>query len=262
MVLVVKLLSHWLPSVEANHHSTQIIIQRCDARNDIDSCSSVWEGRKVNDLRRDNGVRSNGYCFWSALVLDEMLEASRAEYDAQKALHPDNKRLEPPIAVPPLSAYTSFFAVCHKLISMNDIHPSIKSDAASRAWSRWKEMPIHSVVSDVMAYGALMRIFAAQGRPEQALDLLDEIMMQMMMPVNAENILSTKDGGAGGEILKSIKGDDDGWPQWRQRQRQEGRQKAARREGGRDLSSSEHHLGPAGRPLRTKASFEDGPDAH
>lgn len=188
-------------------------------------CSSVWEGRKVNDLRRDNGVRSNGY-FWSALVdvyaragdfrgaesvLDEMLEASRAEYDARKALHPDNKRLEPPIAVPPLSAYTSFFAACHKLISRNDVHPSIKSDAASRAWSRWKEMRIHSVAPDVMAYGALMRIFAAQGRPEQALDLLDEIMMQMMMPVNAENILSTKDGGAGGEILKSIEGDDDGW---------------------------------------------------
>jgi len=28
-------------------------------------CSSVWEGMKVNDLRCDNGVRSNGY-FWSA----------------------------------------------------------------------------------------------------------------------------------------------------------------------------------------------------
>jgi pentatricopeptide repeat protein len=60
-----------------------------------------------------------------------------------------------------------------------------------------------------MAYGALMRIFAAQGRPEKALDLLDEIMMQMMMPVNAENVLSTKGGDR--EILKNIDGDDDGW---------------------------------------------------
>jgi pentatricopeptide repeat protein len=186
-------------------------------------CSSVWEGRKVNDLRRDNNVRSNEY-FWSALVdvyarvgdyrgaesvLDEMLEESRTEYEVRKASHPNNKRLGPPIAVPPLSAYTSFFAACYKLISRPDVHASIKSDAANRAWSRWKEMRIHSVAPDVMAYGALMRIFAAQGRPEKALDLLDEIMMQMMMPVNAENVLSTKGGDR--EILKNIDGDDDGW---------------------------------------------------
>jgi hypothetical protein len=114
-------------------------------------CSSVWEGRKVNDLPKS--------------VLDEMLEASRAEYDARRALHPNNKRLGLPIAVPPLSAYTSFFAACHKLISRNDVHPSVKSDAGSRAWSRWKEMRIHSVAPDAMAYGSLMRIFASQGRP-------------------------------------------------------------------------------------------------
>jgi pentatricopeptide repeat protein len=200
-------------------------------------CASVWEGRKVDALRRDNGVSSNGY-FWSALVdvyarggdyrgaeavLDELIEASRAEYDEVRrrgggTSGPNNggrfgRGTPPPIAVPPLSAYTSFFSACHKLISRSDVHPSIKSDAANRAWSRWKEMRIHSVAPDVMAYGALMRIFAAQGRPEQALDLLDEIMMQMMMPVNAENVLNAKNGTAAGdgEILKSIEGDDDGW---------------------------------------------------
>ena len=139
-------------------------------------CASVWEGRKVDELRRDNGVRSNGH-FWSALVdvyarggdyrgaesvLDELLEVSRAEFDVRRATHPNNTRLGPPIAVPPLSAYTSFFSACHKLIARTDVHPSIKSDAANRAWSRWKEMRIHSVAPDVMAYGALMRIFAAQ----------------------------------------------------------------------------------------------------
>lgn len=37
--------------------------------------------------------------------------------------------------------------------------------------------------------------------------------MQMMMPVNADNVLNTKNGMAAGdgEILKSIEGDDDGW---------------------------------------------------
>ncbi len=50
-------------------------------------------------------------------------------------------------------------------------------------------MRIHSMASDVMAYRALMRIFSAQGRPEHALDLLDKIVMQMLMPVNAKNVL-------------------------------------------------------------------------
>ena len=139
-------------------------------------CSSVWEGRKVDELRRDNGVRSNGY-FWSALVdvyardgdyrgaesvLDELVDESRAEYEIRRSANPNNRRLGPPVVVPPLSAYTSFYSACYKLVSRSDVHPSIKSDAANRAWSRWKEMRIHSVAPDVMAYGALMRIFAAQ----------------------------------------------------------------------------------------------------
>jgi pentatricopeptide repeat protein len=136
----------------------------------------VWEGRKVDELRRDNGVRSNGY-FWSALVdvyardgdyrgaesvLDELVDESRAEYEIRRSANPNNRRLGPPVVVPPLSAYTSFYSACYKLVSRSDVHPSIKSDAANRAWSRWKEMRIHSVAPDVMAYGALMRIFAAQ----------------------------------------------------------------------------------------------------
>jgi pentatricopeptide repeat protein len=121
-------------------------------------------------------VRSNGY-FWSALVdvyardgdyrgaesvLDELVDESRAEYEIRRSANPNNRRLGPPVVVPPLSAYTSFYSACYKLVSRSDVHPSIKSDAANRAWSRWKEMRIHSVAPDVMAYGALMRIFAAQ----------------------------------------------------------------------------------------------------
>jgi len=136
----------------------------------------VWEGRKVDGLRRDGGVRSNGH-FWSALVdvyardgdyrgaesvLDELVDESRAEYEMRRSANPNNRRLGPPVVVPPLSAYTSFYSACYKLVSRSDVHPSIKSDAANRAWSRWKEMRIHSVAPDVMAYGALMRIFAAQ----------------------------------------------------------------------------------------------------
>lgn len=196
-------------------------------------CQSVWEGRKVNDIRKQYTVSSNEY-YWSALVdiyarvgdyrgaenvLDEMLMESRVEYDDEKRrrVNPTKKttkgsreKQSTPISIPPLPAYTSFFSACYKLISRVDVHPSIKSDAANRAWSRWKEMRIHSVAPDVMAYGALLRIFAAQGRPEQAIDLLDEIMMQMMMPVNAEGVLNTN----GEEVIlrnNADGADEDGW---------------------------------------------------
>jgi hypothetical protein len=82
-------------------------------------------------------------------------------------------------------------------------------DAAKRAWNRWKEMRIHSVAPDEMAYGALMRIFAAQGRAEKAVDLLEEVMTQMMMPVSSETVLNGK--GLKNEILRSEEGDGEGW---------------------------------------------------
>lgn len=186
----------------------------------LTTCKSPMEARKVNEMRKEDGVRSNAY-FWSAfvdvyarsgdyrgaeVVLDEMLEESKMEYETLKANAKNNEKIEQPIAIPPLPAYTSFFSACYKLISRVDVHPSIKADASKRAWARWKEMRIHSVAPDVMAYGALMRIFAAQGRAEKALDLLEEIMTQLAMPVSAENVLN-----GNGEVLKSLDGDEDGW---------------------------------------------------
>ena len=187
-------------------------------------CKSPLEARKVNEMRKQDGVRSNAY-FWSALVdvyarsgdyrgaelvLDEMLDETQAEYEAWKATAASDddihRKSEQPIAIPPLPAYTSFFSACYKLISRVDVHASIKADASKRAWARWKEMRIHSVAPDVMAYGALMRIFAAQGRPEKALDLLEEIMTQMSMPVSADSVMN-----ANGEVLRSLDGDEDGW---------------------------------------------------
>lgn len=186
-------------------------------------CKSPLEARKVNEMRKEDGVRSNAY-FWSALVdvyarsgdyrgaesvLDEMLEETKMEYETWEATAKNgsiDQKMEKPIAIPPLPAYTSFFSACYKLISRVDVHPSIKADASKRAWARWKEMRVHSVAPDVMAYGALMRIFAAQGRPEKALELLEEIMMQLSMPVSAENVLN-----GNGEVLKSMDGDEDGW---------------------------------------------------
>lgn len=191
-------------------------------------CKNPWEARKLNEMRKSDGVQSNEY-FWSALVdvyarsgdylgaehvLDEMLEETKKEYEQQMSAYMNHKnanreKIPKPIAIPPLPAYTSFFSSCYKLIARPDVHPSIKADAAKRAWNRWKEMRICSVPPDAMAYGAMMRIYAAQGRAEKAVDLLEEIMAQMMMPVSAENVLNRK--GIQEEILRSEEGDGDGW---------------------------------------------------
>ena len=189
-------------------------------------CKNPWEARKVNEMRQTDNIRSNEY-FWSALVdvyarsgdylgaenvLDEMLEETKKEYELEMSKYNDIRdkaKVTKPIVIPPLPAYTSFLSSCYKLVARPDVHPSIKSDASTRAWERWKEMRIHSVSPDEMAYGALMRIFAAQGRAEKAVDLLEEVMTQMMTPLSAQNVLNSK--GMMDEILKSEEGDGDGW---------------------------------------------------
>ena len=189
-------------------------------------CKNAWEGRKVDELRKQAGVRSNEY-FWSSFVdvyarsgdyrgaenvLDEMLEASELECnDRERYGQRDtaDEKISGPIAIPPLPAYTSFFSACYKLVSRPDVHASVKSDAAKRAWSRWKEMRIHGVAPDVMAYGALMRVYSAQGRAEQAIDLLEEIMDQMMRPTDSATVLNGR--GTPEEVLKSMDGDENGW---------------------------------------------------
>ncbi|KAL9182599.1 hypothetical protein ACHAXT_013251 [Thalassiosira profunda] len=192
-------------------------------------CKNPWEGRKVDELRRECGVRSNGY-FWSSLVdvharsgdyrgaenvLDEMLAETQAERDNPGLFGKNDQigsNIDGPLAVPPLPAYTSFLAACYKLISRPDVHPKVKADAGDRAWARWKEMRIHSVAPDVMAYGALMRIFAAQGRAERAVDLLEEIMDQMMVPVASGDVVGKNASGIiSEEGLDGLTGEEDGW---------------------------------------------------
>ena len=66
------------------------------------------------------------------------------------------------------------------------MHPSVKFGGGRKAWAQWTEMRVHYVAPDVMTYGTLTRVFAAQGRPEKALDRLEEITM---MTVNGKDVL-------------------------------------------------------------------------
>jgi len=75
-----------------------------------------------------------------------------------------------------LPAYTSLIAACFKAITMDNTTPrSIKSDAATVAWEAWKEMRIVGIHPDVMAYGAIIRLFAARGQPERCINLIEEM---------------------------------------------------------------------------------------
>ena len=56
-----------------------------------------------------------------------------------------------------------------------------------------------------------MRVFAAQGRPEKAPDLLEEIMVPMMMPVNDEDVLGADRMPVTGGVAGQGDGDRDGW---------------------------------------------------
>ena len=174
-------------------------------------CRNPGEGREVDRMRVESGTASTGH-YWSAMVdvysrsgdyrgaesvLDEMLEVTREEHDGGGEGRP--------LPAPPLAAYTSFLSACHKLVSRGDVHPRIKSDAGERAWSRWKEMRIHSVPPDAMAYGALLRILAARGQPEKAIDVLEEVTSALMLPTNTEILPD------GTEVETSDDGDGAGW---------------------------------------------------
>ena len=76
---------------------------------------------------------------------------------------------------PSLPAYTSLLAACYKTCNVGNVPHSVRAEAGKLAWAKWKEMRILGVEADVMAYGAMLRICAARGNAELALNLLEEM---------------------------------------------------------------------------------------
>ena len=66
-------------------------------------------------------------------------------------------------------------------------------------------MRVHSVPPDAMAYGALVRILAARGQPEKAIDVLEEVTAALMLPTATEVLPD------GTEVETSDDGDGAGW---------------------------------------------------
>jgi pentatricopeptide repeat protein len=78
--------------------------------------------------------------------------------------------------VPPTqAAYTSLLASCYKVCSDGRIAHSVRSKAGEFGWKQWQEMRIIGIEPDAMAYGAMIRLCAARGRPERAMNLLQEM---------------------------------------------------------------------------------------
>jgi hypothetical protein len=110
-------------------------------------------------------------------ALDELLPIIQQQQQQQQQNTTDESE-EQSGSPSPLPAYTSLIAACYKAIMKDFTTPrSIKSDAATVAWEAWKEMRIVGIKADVMAYGAIIRLFAARGQPERCINLIEEMAM-------------------------------------------------------------------------------------
>jgi pentatricopeptide repeat protein len=78
--------------------------------------------------------------------------------------------------VPPTqAAYTSLLSACYKVCNNGRIAHSIRAKAGELGWNQWQEMRIVGVETDAMAYGAIIRLCAARGHPERAINLLEDM---------------------------------------------------------------------------------------
>ena len=139
-------------------------------------CSaSPKEARRIMKLMEDNGQPLDAYIY--SILID--IHAKNGDYrGADKIL--SEMRFEG--FEPTLPAYTSLLASCYKIINAASMPQHIKSEAGNLAWDRWKELKINDLEPDVMAYGAIIRIMAARGFPEKAINLIEEMQMREIRP--------------------------------------------------------------------------------
>jgi len=132
-------------------------------------CRTEPEARRVFQLMRDNQVEVNAYC-WSILV---DIHAKLGDYQSCVRVHEEMK--ESAGLVPTLASFTSLLAACYKICNDGRVAHSIRAHANETAWEAWQEMRIIGIAADPMAYGAMLRLAAATGQPEKAINLLEEM---------------------------------------------------------------------------------------
>jgi pentatricopeptide repeat protein len=151
------------------------------------------EARRILQMMRENRVPPSAYA-WTILC-----DVYAKTGDYQGCIAVQEEMLKTDGIAPTMASYTSLIAACYKVCMDGRIAHSIRAKAAEVAFEKWMEMRIVGACSnegmteegvysegrehpDTMAYGAMLRIFAAQGQPERALSLLGEMQRFQIKP--------------------------------------------------------------------------------
>jgi pentatricopeptide repeat protein len=132
-------------------------------------CRTPAEGRRVLQLMKDQHRPISAYSY--SILVD--LYAKSGDWQGRLAVH--HEMLADGLA-PTLASYTSLLAGCARVCGDGRIAHPVRTAAAAAAWEHgWQEMFRAGIEPDVMAYGALLRLWAARGLGERALDTLEEM---------------------------------------------------------------------------------------
>lgn len=150
------------------------------------------EARRILQMMRENRVPPSAYA-WTILC---DVYAKTGDYQGCIAVQEEMLRTDG--VAPTMASYTSLLAACYKVCMDGRVAHSIRAKAAEVAFEKWQDMRIVGACSnegasdddddegrehpDTMAYGAMLRIFAAQGQPERAISLLEEMQRFQIKP--------------------------------------------------------------------------------
>jgi pentatricopeptide repeat protein len=138
-------------------------------------CRTPTEARRILRLMREQQHAISAYS-WAILV---DIHAKLGDFEGANAVLGEMVTEGVP---PSLPAYTSLLAACYKVCNNGTIPHEVRDKAGKLGWSRWKEMRVMGLDPDVMAYGALLRLVAARGQPERAINILEEMQTMEVKP--------------------------------------------------------------------------------
>ena len=168
---IVKALKHLITEIRLPTYilgeKTYAALMQCAA--------SPIEGRRIMKLMEDNSQPLDAYIY--SILID--IHAKRGDYRGADDIISE-MRFEG--FEPTLPAYTSLLAACYKVINTASMPQHIKAEAGTLAWNRWKELKINDLEPDVMAYGSIIRVTAARGFPEKAINLIEEMQLKEIRP--------------------------------------------------------------------------------
>jgi pentatricopeptide repeat protein len=131
-------------------------------------CRTPNEARRIFKLMRDHRNPISSYS-WSILV-DIHSKVGDFEGCAQVI-----KEMASEGVAPTQAAYTSLLAACYKVCNDGRIAHTVRAEAGKVGWDHWQQMRIVGIEADPMAFGAIIRLCAARGQPERAINLLEEM---------------------------------------------------------------------------------------